>query len=197
VRHAALLVEFDNGGLSVGPKLGRGGTQGSGGLQWMPTLHTAVAAAARANVDVELAVNWSTWNLDLVLLVDVCLFDRPTAIRTNVRQFCLVGFVDLLGLRRLAVGLGAVIPAGFTAGLFRLGLGWSLGEWRSLAFAGATLFVEEARELCDLSAEFGVLPLDADTSFARQIGHLFTVAAAFAFSCASLPRKWAGERERR
>jgi hypothetical protein len=163
----------------------------------MPALHAAVAAATLADVDVELAVNRSTRNLDLVLLVDVCLFDRPATIGTNVRQFRLVCFVDLLGLRRLAVGLGAVILAGLTAGLLRLGLRWSLGEWRSLALASATLFVKQARQLLDLGAEFGVFPLNAETSFARQIGHQFTVAAAFAFSCASLPRKWPWVRERR
>ena len=133
----------------------------------MSALHAAVAAATRADVDVKLAVNRSTWNLHLVLLVDVCLFDRPTAIRTKVRQFRLVGFVDLLGLRRLAVGFSAVSLAGFTAGPLRLGLSWSLGEWRSLAFASATLLLKQAGQLLDLGTKIGVFPLNAETVFAR------------------------------
>src|SRR5262249_24711393 len=57
VRQAGLLVEFDDGGLSVGPELGRGGAEGVGRLQGMAPLNPAMALTALADVDVELPVD--------------------------------------------------------------------------------------------------------------------------------------------
>jgi hypothetical protein len=131
----------------------------------MSALHPAMATTAGADVNVELAVNRPTRNLDLILLVGVRFLDRPAAVGTGIRQWRFVGFVDLLG--RLAVSLGAVVLAGFAAGLFGRRLGRSFGERRSLAFTGTPLLVEEAGELFDLGAEIGVLPLNTETSFAR------------------------------
>jgi hypothetical protein len=69
-----------------------------------------------------------------------------------------VNLVDLFGRRWLAMGLGAVVLAGFAAGLLGLVGGLALGEWSGLAFAGASCLVE-------LTAETFVLGFQiADTS---------------------------------
>ena len=49
----------------------------------------------------------------------------------------LVGFIDLVGPWRLAVGFGAVVFAGLAAGLLWLAGGRALGEGGGLALAGA------------------------------------------------------------
>src|SRR4051812_15223819 len=99
----------------------------------MPALHAAAAFVAAADVNVEPAVNRPTRNFDLILLVDMCLFNITAAIRALLGQRRLVNFVDLLG--RLAMGLGAVVFARLATGFLRLGLGRSFGEWSRLAFA--------------------------------------------------------------
>jgi hypothetical protein len=194
MRHAGLLVEFNDGSLSIGSELGIGSPQCIGGLQRMPTLHAALAFLATANVNIELALNGPTWNLDLILLVGVRLRDVAAAVGTSVGQRRLVDLVDPLG--RLAMGLGAVVLAGFATGFLRLGLGRPLRERSSLAFAGAALFIEKARQPFDLSAlspddgtKLGDFAFEAQTVEAWCFGHTFTVAARAFFSCASLPRK--------
>jgi hypothetical protein len=68
VRQAALLVEFNDSGLGIRSRLGRGGPEGVGRLQGMAPLDPAVALTALADVDVELPVDGLTWDLDLVLV---------------------------------------------------------------------------------------------------------------------------------
>ena len=187
MRHAGLLVEFDDGGLRIGTELGGGGAKGIRRLQGMPALHAMSALFAAADVNVELAVNGPTRNFDLVLLVDMRLFDVAAAVGTLLRQRRLVDFVD--PLRRLAVGLGAVVLARFPARLLRLWLGRSLGERSSLSFAGPALLVEKVRQMFDLGAELGNLAFETDTVKAWCFGHTFTLAASVFFSCASLPKK--------
>ena len=148
VRHAGLLVEFDDGGLSIGAKLCCCRAERVGSLQGMPALHAPSALLATADVNVELPVNRSTRDLDLILLIDVRLFDVTTAVGTFVGQRRVMDLIDPLGW--LAMGLGAVLVAGFATRLLRLGPGWPLGERRSLSFASATLFFEQAREAFDL-----------------------------------------------
>src|SRR5260221_3916676 len=48
MRQASVLIQFDNGGLSVGAELGCGGPERIGGLQRMSTLHTLPATIAPA-----------------------------------------------------------------------------------------------------------------------------------------------------
>jgi hypothetical protein len=146
VREPALLVEFDDGGLGIGPQLGRGGTQGVGGLQGMASLDPAAAPAALADVDVELPVNGLAGDLDLVLLSDVGFVEGSAAVGAAVRQRCLVDLIDLPGAGRLAMGLGAVVWAGLAAGLLGLAGGLALGEGGGLALAGAGRRVELATE---------------------------------------------------
>ncbi len=119
----------------------------------MAALHAAATLPAAADVNVELTVDRPTRDLDLVLMVDVRLVDGTAAVGAGVGQRRLVGFVDLLG--RLAMGLGAVVLARLAAGLLRLRLGRPLGEGRRLAFPRPALFVEQASQVFDLSAEFG------------------------------------------
>jgi len=57
-----------------------------------------------------------------------------------------VGFIDLVGLRWLAVGFGAVIFAGPAPGSLGLAGGRSLGEGGGLALACADGLVELAAE---------------------------------------------------
>ena len=155
---AALLVEIDDGCLGIGSELGSGGTQGVGSLQRMAALNPALALPTTADMHVELAVNRPAWNLDLVLVIDAGFLDGSAAVRASLGKRRLIGFIDLLG--RLAMRLGAVILAGLASGLFRLGLGWPLGEGSRLALAGAPLLIEEACQLLHLSAQFGDLALE-------------------------------------
>jgi hypothetical protein len=141
----------------------------------MPALHTASALSAATDVNVELALNGPTRNLDLILVVDVRFVDLAAAIGTLLGQRRFVNLVDLLGW--IAMRLGAVVLARLTARLFRFGFRWPLAERSSLAFAGATLLVEKASEMLDLRAEFGGFAFETDTVGA-WFSHTFTLAAA-------------------
>jgi hypothetical protein len=106
VRQATLFVQLDDGRLGIRSQLGGGGTESIRGLQWMASLNPPAAPLAAADVDVELAVNRPTGNLDLVLMVDVGLGDGPAAVRAGIGKRGLVGLVDLHG--RLAMRLDTV-----------------------------------------------------------------------------------------
>jgi hypothetical protein len=146
VREPTLLVEFDDGGLRIWSQLSRGGAEGIGGLQGMASLHPAAALTALADVDVELPVGGLARDLDLELLGDVSLVERPTAIGAGVGQGRLVNLVNLFGSGRLAVGLGAVLLAGLASGLLGLVGGLAFAEGGGLALAGAAGLVELAAE---------------------------------------------------
>src|SRR5262249_34319882 len=124
VRQAGLLVEFDDGGLSVRSQLGRGGAEGVGRLQGMAPLNPTVAVATPTDVDVELAVNGLARDFDLELLGDVGFVEGAAAVGAAVGQGRLVNLVDLLGAGRLAAGLGAVVLAGLAAGVSWLARRW-------------------------------------------------------------------------
>jgi hypothetical protein len=112
----------------------------------MTPLNAAVTLTASADMNVELAANGLARDLNLELLGDASLVDRPAAIGANVWQGRLVGFIDLVRLRWLAVGFGAVIFAGPAPGSLGLPGGRSLGEGGGLALAGANNLVEVAAE---------------------------------------------------
>jgi hypothetical protein len=141
VRQSALLVEFHDGGLGIGSQLG-GGAEGVGRLQGMAPLDPTAALAAPADVNVELPVDGLARDLDLELLSDVGLVERPAAVGASAWQGRLVCFIDLVGPRRLAVGFGAVVFAGLATGLLGLVDGLALGEGGGLALAGAGRLVE-------------------------------------------------------
>jgi hypothetical protein len=126
--------------------LGGDSAEGIGGLQGMAPLNPTLALTAPADVDVELPVNGLTRDLDLELLGDVGLVEGAATVGADAGQGRLVGFVDLVGPRRLAVGLGAVLFAGLAAGLLGLVGGPSLGEGGGKALRGAGGLVELAAE---------------------------------------------------
>jgi hypothetical protein len=108
----------------------------------MPPLNAALALTAPADVDVELTVKRLARDLDLELLSDVRFVVGAAAVGAEFGQRCLVDFVDLLGGRWLAVGLGAVVLARLAAGLAGVGLGRALGEGPGLALTGTEGRVE-------------------------------------------------------
>ena len=114
-----------------------------------------------ADVNVELALNRPTRNLDLILVVDTSFVDRTAAVRASVGERRFEGLVDVFGRR--AMGLGAVVLAGFAAGLLRLGFGRPLGERSGLAFAGTALLVEKPREVFNLSPQLGDFTPEPET----------------------------------
>jgi hypothetical protein len=137
-----LLVEIDDGGLGIGPQLGSSRAEGVGRLQAVASLNAAVTLAAPADVDVELPVNGLARDLDLELLGDVGLVERPAAVGVGVGQRRLVDLVDLFRAGRLAVDLGAVVLARLAPGSLGVRLGLALGEGSCLALAGTEARVE-------------------------------------------------------
>ena len=131
----------------------------------MPALEALVAAAAAADVDVELPVNGLARDLDLVLVRDVGFLDRPAAAGANRGEGCVVDFVDVG--RGLPMGLGAVIGAGLAAGPLRLGLGRPLGKGGGLALAVALRLPQLAGQALDLGFQLGdTVPQVSDESVA-------------------------------
>src|SRR5262249_36249852 len=84
VRESALLVEFDDSGLGIGPQLRGSSTQGVGRLQGMAPLRAALALTAPDDVDVELPVNGLARDLHLKLLGDMGFVERSATVRAGV-----------------------------------------------------------------------------------------------------------------
>jgi hypothetical protein len=129
----------------------------------MPALDAEVATAALTDVHVELAMDWSAGNFDLILLLNVDFVNGSAAVRTGLGQGSLMGFVDLLRRRWLTMGLYAVVVARFAARLFGLALGLAFGERGGLTLAGAAQFLKETRQALYISAEIGNFTFKADT----------------------------------
>ena len=128
----------------------------------------------------------------------------------EVRQGRLVDLVDLFGARRLAVGLGAVLPARLAAGSLGLGLGRPLGEGRGLALVLAAGLVEFGPEALVLGLEavvFGTEHLHRGAEFLQLLqdreGHRHRVyyldlrhnRLAAALLRPLRPRPWSGSHE--
>jgi hypothetical protein len=143
VREPSLLVEFDDGGLGIGPQLGGGGPEGVGRLQGIAPLNPPVALPALPDMDVELPVDGLARDLDLELLGDAGFVERASTVGADRRQLRFVDFVDVGG--GLPMGLGAVIRAGLTAGPLRLVLRRPLGEGGGLALAVSLCLFEGVR----------------------------------------------------
>jgi len=152
----------------------------------MASLHPTAALATLTDVDVKSPVNGLPRDLDLVLLGDVRFVEGPAAVGAGVWQGRLVGFVDLVGGRRLAVGLGAVVLAGLTAGLLGLVLGLALGEGPGLALAGAGRLVELAAEAVVLGLQVAQASLKGLAAGTRDGLHTSIIGEARA--AATLPR---------
>jgi hypothetical protein len=112
----------------------------------MTPLNAAVALTAPADMNVELPVNGLARDLNLELLGNMGLVERPAAVGADVGQGRLVDLIDLVGLRWLAVGFGAVILAGLATWLLGLVGGLALGEGGGLTLAGAGRLVELATQ---------------------------------------------------
>ena len=108
----------------------------------MSSLNAAMALTALPNMNVELAVDGLAWDLHLELLGDMGFVEGAAAVRADVGQGRLVNFVDLVGGRRLAVGLGAIVLPRLASRLARIELGLALGEGSGLALAGAGCLVQ-------------------------------------------------------
>jgi hypothetical protein len=129
----------------------------------MPALDAEAATTALTDVHVELAMDWSAGNLDLILLLNVDFVNGSTAVRTGLGQGSLMGFVDLLRRRWLTMGPNAVIVARFAARFFGSSLGLAFRERGGLTLAGAALFLKEARQALYISAEIGNFAFKANT----------------------------------
>src|SRR5262249_43952696 len=150
VRQAALLVEFDDGGLGVGSQLSGSGAQGVGRLQGVASLNPPVALPALPDVDVELPVDGLAWDLDLELLGNAGLVEGAAAVGAAVRQRCLVDLIDLAGGGRLAMSLGAIVLVRLATGFPGLARRLALGEGSGLALAGALRLLQLAVQAFDL-----------------------------------------------
>ena len=140
---------------------------------------------AQADVDVELPVDGLAWDLDLELLGDVGFVQGAAALGARAGQGRLMDLVNLLGARRLAVGLGAVILAGLASGLLGLAGGQSLGEGGGLTLAGAGGLVELAAEALGLGLQVTEASLKGLAAGTRDRLHTSIIGEALA--AAALP----------
>ena len=140
-------------------------------MQRVASLNPTLALATPADVDVELPVNGLARDLDLELLGDVSLVEGAAAVGADLGQRRLVDLVDLLGGRRLAVGLGAVILARLPSGLLGVRLGLALGKGPCLALAGAGGLVELAVEALVLGLQVADTSLKGLAARARDRLH--------------------------
>src|SRR5262249_5996179 len=139
-----------------------------------------------ADVDVELPVNGLARDLDLELLGDVGLVERPSALWADVGQRCLVDLVNLLRAGRLAVGLGAVVLAVLAAGLLGLGGGLAPGEGGGLPLAGAGRLRKLAAEALILGLQVAQASPKGLAAGTQDGLHTFIIGKARA--AAALPR---------
>jgi hypothetical protein len=119
-------------------------------------------------VDVEAADGGLTRDLGLELLIEMIFDDRPTAIGALRRRRRVVCFVDLVGRRRQAMGVPAMLVTWFASGLFGLLLGRAWGERRrlplGLAFGFFQAFLEIAQGLFQ--------PVDAPIALGELLAQL-------------------------
>src|SRR5262249_19304548 len=134
-------------------QLGGGGAQGVGGLQRVPALQALVAAAAAADVDVELAGGGLARGLDLVLVGGVGFLDRPAPSGGGFGEGRPRGPLGWGG--GAPAGLGAVGRAGLAARPLRFGPGRPFGEGGGLALAVALRLLQLPGQPFDLGFELG------------------------------------------
>ena len=132
-----MLVEVNDGSLSVRAQLALSDTGGVAGLQLMSAAQVLAAFLAMAAVDVELADDGLAWNFGLELLIEMILDDVAAAIGTVIRQRGVQSFIDLSGRRWLAVAVLAVLLASLAAGLFGMLFRLAFGERGGLPLGGA------------------------------------------------------------
>jgi hypothetical protein len=120
----------------------------------MVALQAAMAIPAPADMHLELAIQWPAGNLGLKLLGDALVFDGAAAMRANVGQRGVEGFVEALRSGRQAMGFEAVLVAALAARALGI-LDWrALGEGCGLALTGADGLFELLGEPFELGLEF-------------------------------------------
>ena len=88
------------------------------------------------------------------------------------------------------MGLDAIVVTEFTAGLFRLALGWSFGERRGLPLTRSLRRFEKLTQLLDLALELGNLAPKRLTSLAVLNVHPDSIAIDRRCSCAIWAELW-------
>ncbi len=109
-------------------------------------MHGFATRLALAAMNVELTNQRLARDFGLVLLDDVGFRDGAAAVGTGLGQRSLVALVDLLGRRRRAMAVWAVVVAGLASGCFGLFLGRAFREGSGLAFASPLALFEGAAE---------------------------------------------------
>ena len=97
-----------------------------------------------------------------------------------------MAFVDLVGRRRRAVAVGAVLFAGLAAGRLRLELGRTLAERSGLTLPRAECLAELPGQVGDQGFEFGHTLGKFPTTGACRLVHDRMLTTRNGFSCASL-----------
>src|SRR5271157_4806538 len=118
----------------------------------MAALNAVVAVSTAADMHLELAMDRSAGDLDLILLGDMGFVDGAAAIGTDFRQRSVERFIDVLGW--FSMRFGAILGSGLASRLLGPFLGSSFGERRRLPLTGTVCFFELLLELIDLSAKF-------------------------------------------
>ena len=140
--HAALLVEMDDGGLSIGTDLTGRGPDRIAGLQRMPAMHASATIATGPLVDDDDAINRLDGDVFLELKVDfIVLGNVAAAIGTVLGQRCIEHVIDLVCRRFGTLAMLAVRVAFGPSRGFGIVLGFPLGERSGLAFGSPPSFV--------------------------------------------------------
>src|SRR5271167_5006669 len=109
VRHAAVLVEIDDGGLGIGADLAGGGANRIGSLLRMSAADAPTATAAVSLVNAKSPANGPDGDLFLKLEIDLVGFGNvAAAMGATVGKCRFEGFVDLIVGRNGAMAMLSV-----------------------------------------------------------------------------------------
>lgn len=140
----------------------------------MSRLNATATSLTWTDVNVEAAYDRASWNLNLILLIEMILLHVTTAFLTllgqrNVDDF--VGFLFGQGTTSFEAILLATLAAGFLGILF----GRSLGERRRLPLVGTRRPIDKLFELNDPRFELSDLPIFLGDGlkelFVGRLGH--------------------------
>ena len=186
VGQAALLVQFDDGGLGIGSELGGGRPEGVGGLQGVATADASAAALASALANAEFSPHRLGGDVCLELLIDIVIRgDDAAAVRTGIGQRGFEGFVNGLGRRRRPMRVLAVLFADLAAGLFGRRRGFAFGERSGLTLGGAFLVLETLFEIGEPLFEFVDFAIALPAPRACRLVHIGNLGNRPRCSCAA------------
>src|SRR6516165_1862371 len=162
ISQAQLLLQHRQKRLQHRSQLGAGRSQRLRTLQRVLALHPRATMLTRADVDGELPVDRLLWQIDLILHILVADFQSlAAAIRTALGQRHDMSFGDLGRVRRLTMGFGPVVVAGFAAGPLGGLFGWSFGERRRLPLAAPRQLLDDRLQFLDGLLQAGNAALQA------------------------------------